>query len=166
MKLKLSSFSKEKQIVRSNLSLESLGLDENGLTDPVKVEVITDKNNSCLTVECKIEVNTKYDCDRCLEPFDSVLHTSISFIITSDSHMKADTDEVIFVTSGDDEVDITKKIRDAILLAVPYKKVCSPDCQGLCSSCGKNLNEGPCDCKDQNIDPRWEKLKKLKKMED
>ncbi len=162
MKLKLSSFNEEKQIVRSNLILRSLELDEEGLTDPVKVEVTADKNNSCLTVECKLEVNAKYACDRCLEPYDSVIEATTSFLITSDSHIKADSDEIIFVSSGNDEVDITKKIREAILLAIPFKRVCSPGCRGLCPSCGKNLNEGPCECKDEYIDPRWEKLKKLK----
>ena len=33
--------------------------------------------------------------------------------------------------------------------------------KGLCSSCGKNLNAGPCDCKPDTVDPRLEVLKQL-----
>jgi uncharacterized protein len=42
------------------------------------------------------------------------------------------------------------------------KKLCSEDCKGLCPSCGKNLNDGPCNCAEEIIDPRWELLQKLK----
>mgnify|MGYP006295422579 CR=1 FL=1 len=162
MKLKISSFSEEKQIVRSNLTCQQIGLNEEGLTDPVKVEVKVAKSSSCLTVECNIEVKTNFHCDRCLDEYDGLLNTKAEFIVTSDTRIKADSDEIIFISSAVDEVDISKNIRDAILLAIPYKRICSPQCRGLCPSCGKNLNDGPCDCHDETIDPRWEKLKNLK----
>ena len=34
------------------------------------------------------------------------------------------------------------------------------DCKGLCSRCGKNLNEGPCDCR-PDTDPRLAVLEQL-----
>ena len=34
------------------------------------------------------------------------------------------------------------------------------DCKGLCSTCGKNLNLGPCGCRKQ-IDPRFAVLEQL-----
>jgi uncharacterized protein len=42
------------------------------------------------------------------------------------------------------------------------KPLCRPDCQGLCVSCGKDLNLGACGCTRETIDPRWEALKALK----
>jgi len=33
----------------------------------------------------------------------------------------------------------------------------------LCYNCGKNLNEGACDCDKQQADPRWQPLIELKK---
>ena len=42
------------------------------------------------------------------------------------------------------------------------KALCKKDCAGLCPTCGKNLNQGKCDCPDDNIDPRWSKLADLK----
>ncbi len=161
MKLKISSFNEEAQIVNKNLTLNQLGLDEEGLTDPVHVSVKASKTKSCLTVECTIVVPATYTCDRCLKKFDSQLKAKTNFVITSDKRMKQG-DEIVFVPASVDEVDITKNIRDAILLKIPIKKICSKDCKGLCSHCGKNLNDGPCDCNDESIDPRWEKLKKLK----
>jgi uncharacterized protein len=41
------------------------------------------------------------------------------------------------------------------------KPLCEENCAGLCPSCGSNLNDGPCDCKHEAIDPRWEGLQGL-----
>ncbi len=162
MKLKLSSFNKEKQILKADLTCEEIGLNLEGLIDPVKVEAKAVKNSSCLTVECNIEVITNFACDRCLENYKSKLEVNIEFIIASDKKIQSDSEEMIFITRGEDEVDISKNIRDAILLAYPVKRICSQECKGLCSLCGKNLNKGDCECVNINVDPRWEKLKEIK----
>ena len=36
--------------------------------------------------------------------------------------------------------------RDSLLLGIPAKILCDEDCKGLCAGCGRNLNEGPCNC--------------------
>jgi uncharacterized protein len=41
------------------------------------------------------------------------------------------------------------------------KPLCRADCSGLCPTCGKDLNEGQCNCERTEIDPRWAKLSKL-----
>jgi uncharacterized protein len=162
MKLKLSSFREEKQILRAELTCDEIGLREEGLTDPVKVEVITAKNNSCLTVECNINIETNFVCDRCLKNYKSRLEAHTEFIITDDPRMKSDSDDILFVSLGEDIVDISKNLRDAVLLAYPLKKLCSQNCKGLCPHCGINLNFEVCQCHTEEIDPRWEKLKELK----
>lgn len=44
------------------------------------------------------------------------------------------------------EIDITGRIREELLLNIPEYIRCSPGCKGLCPVCGANLNEGPCRC--------------------
>lgn len=162
MKLKLSSFSEEKQIVKADLTCKQIGLKEVGLIDPVKVEVKLAKNRSCLTVECDIAVATVFNCDRCLNDYKSIMETQTAFAIASDYRMKSDSDDMIFVSKVEDQVDISKNIRDAILLDYPMKKLCSQTCKGLCPGCGSNLNIDKCNCENEMIDPRWEKLKQIK----
>jgi len=58
-------------------------------------------------------------------------------------------------------LDLTEAIRQYALLAVPMKPLCRGDCAGLCPNCGHNLNQGPCDCLPQKVDPRWSELNKL-----
>jgi uncharacterized protein len=42
------------------------------------------------------------------------------------------------------------------------RPICRDDCQGLCGSCGKNLNTGDCDCDTEVTDARWSGLAALK----
>ena len=58
--------------------------------------------------------------------------------------------------------DLTEDMREAIILALPSYPVCRQECQGLCSQCGKNLNEGPCECQPPSDDVRWGGLDELK----
>ena len=59
-------------------------------------------------------------------------------------------------------LDLQPLIRDALLLELPLAPLCSEDCQGLCPTCGADLNDGPCDCDHAPSDPRWAALDLLK----
>jgi len=56
------------------------------------------------------------------------------------------------VATGDDigfsdkTIDIFPAVQRNLFLNIPMKPMCSVDCAGLCPHCGKNLNEGECDC--------------------
>jgi uncharacterized protein len=58
-------------------------------------------------------------------------------------------------------LDPTEALREQILLELPMRPLCEPDCRGLCIECGKDLNEGDCDCVKESIDPRLARLKEL-----
>ena len=47
---------------------------------------------------------------------------------------------------GDGKIDANEEVRQTLLVHVPDRSLCRPDCRGLCPRCGKNLNEGPCQC--------------------
>jgi uncharacterized protein len=42
-----------------------------------------------------------------------------------------------------EEIDCEGEVREALVLSVPVKPLCRPDCRGLCPQCGANLNEKP-----------------------
>jgi uncharacterized protein len=58
----------------------------------------------------------------------------------------------------DDHVDVEPAVRDAVVPALPFHPVCSPDCPGLCPDCGERLAEAGPDHKHETIDPRWSDL--------
>jgi uncharacterized protein len=65
-------------------------------------------------------------------------------------------------TYENDEVDLEEMLREELLLALPMTALCTEACKGLCPTCGKNLNEGPCTCEPAPKDDRWAALKNLK----
>lgn len=70
---------------------------------------------------------------------------------------EADLD-VVFI--ADDTLDLRELAAEQVLLTLPMKILCRPDCAGLCGRCGANLNEGSCQCEPES-DPRWEALRGL-----
>jgi uncharacterized protein len=46
----------------------------------------------------------------------------------------------------DDVIVLDDLVREEVLLAMPYKLLCKPDCRGLCAQCGRDLNTGTCGC--------------------
>lgn len=99
-------------------------------------------------------------CARCLKPLDRVLSFDFCETLAQEGTEVADRDSVI-IFSGN-TVDLTEIVVSNILLNLSYKYLCSEDCRGICSKCGADLNEGDCGCTDDEIDPRWEKLKNFK----
>ena len=58
-------------------------------------------------------------------------------------------------------LDLREAIRQNLLLALPMKALCRENCAGLCSQCGKDLNEGSCDCVFEVEDDRFKSLRQL-----
>lgn len=86
------------------------------------------------------------DCARCLEPVTEAFQSALER-----------TYEL-----AQQEIDISEEVRESVLLALPERMLCRPDCKGLCPQCGKNLNEGRCACTPE-VPTAFSKLKDLKR---
>ena len=95
-------------------------------------------------------------CDRCGELFDSTKETEVDVVLSEEE--SADNPE-LFVLKGD-ELDLDEVLSTCFILDMETKFLCKEDCKGLCPSCGKNLNLGPCGCR-KEIDPRFAVLEQL-----
>lgn len=61
----------------------------------------------------------------------------------------------------DGEVDLGPVLLAVLDLATPMKPLCRPDCRGLCPACGQPLDQGPCRCPAEGVDPRLAGLARL-----
>lgn len=95
-------------------------------------------------------------CDRCGSRFDSVKLTQLQATIVEE---EAEDHPEYFVLDGD-EIDLDEILSTLFILDMDMKFLCREDCKGLCSTCGKNLNLGPCGCR-KEIDPRFAVLEQL-----
>ena len=95
-------------------------------------------------------------CDRCGSEFDSEKLTQLGATIVE----KESEENPEFFPLDGDEIDLDEILSTLFILDMETKFLCSEDCRGLCSTCGKNLNLGPCGCRKQ-IDPRFAVLEQL-----
>lgn len=98
-------------------------------------------------------------CDRCAEPIQKPMSLSLHKILVEDLQNREDADDE-YVLVQDSTLDLSDLLQEELLLFFPTKMLCKPDCKGLCCKCGKNLNDGPCDCQ-KDVDPRLEALLQL-----
>lgn len=61
-------------------------------------------------------------------------------------------------------VSLDKMVYDAVELAIPQQVLCREDCRGLCQSCGANLNEEQCSCRETTADDENNPFVKLKEF--
>ncbi|MBW3667688.1 MAG: DUF177 domain-containing protein [Actinobacteria bacterium] len=96
------------------------------------------------------------ECRRCLGTALGTLETEVRELFEPNS-----ADDDTYRLRGE-QLDLEPLARDAVLLELPQAPLCAEACQGLCPTCGANLNEGECSCEAQPTDPRWAALDALR----
>ncbi len=100
-------------------------------------------------------------CRRCLAPAALRLNVPVNVLFTDDQ--EADDPSVYLIQPRARTLDLGEAIREELILAMPEYVLCRENCAGLCPQCGKDLNEGPCECRAVSTDSWWAKLEALKK---
>ena len=98
-------------------------------------------------------------CDRCANDFTRDEEIPLDVVLVTEMADEENEDEWVFPLEGD-SADLEDIVRTVFVLNMDSKLLCSDDCKGLCHRCGKNLNDGPCDCQ-KELDPRFAALRQL-----
>ena len=109
-----------------------------------------------LRLEGEIRAKLLCICDRCGEEFESIKETELNAVLVEEN---TGDDPELFVLQ-DDGIDLDELLSTLFVLDMETKFLCREDCKGLCPTCGKNLNLGPCGCR-KTIDPRFAVLEQL-----
>lgn len=127
---------------------------------PVHVKGNVKRVSGSVVFDAVVEYDYSAPCDRCAADVVKKYNTKISHILVNELSNE-DTEEFILIE--DMLLDLENLVRTDLILAIPSKFLCKENCKGLCTSCGKDLNEGDCDCGNEDIDPRFAALKTLLK---
>ena len=162
----LLSGAKDDMTVSAPLEMETFqtALAEYPVMEKQPVElVLTRTGKDELHISGNGFVALEIPCDRCLEP----VRTEIHFDIDKDIDMQEtsgeieDEEEKDYI--GGYELDVDRLVFGEILISMPGKTLCTPDCKGLCSICGHNLNVSECGCDRESLDPRMSVFKDILK---
>lgn len=111
-------------------------------------------------------------CRRCLGPVRQEVEGEIEMLLTREPEELAEDDVEVELEEEDlgifhyreEEIELEPFLEEELQLSIPMNPLCRPDCQGLCSQCGANLNEESCSCEDEPVDSRWEGLAAIKEQ--
>ncbi|WOC31060.1 MULTISPECIES: YceD family protein [Caproicibacterium] len=129
---------------------------------PVRAEGTVEMHGGFAQLSVAVSFDFSIPCDRCTSQINRrfTYRFSHTLVEALSNEQDADDDQYV-VLEADGSLDLDRLLTEDILLELPTKFLCREDCKGLCPTCGKNLNDGPCGCSQHQIDPRLEVLKQL-----
>jgi uncharacterized protein len=164
---------------------EELGLtdDEAVLPGPLAVSLDLTNIEGLVAVTGVLEGTIIRECVRCLKEYEDPLAFSVraAFIPEPKSaprHPKrvdprkarAEVIEAEPDEEPDDQyhyqgnqLELAPMLREHVILSAPMQPLCSDDCLGLCAQCGKNLNEGSCQCAVEPPIPTFRVVQSMKR---
>lgn len=130
------------------------------VSEPVRASGTVRNTAGVLMMSGSISTCIHGICDRCASPFDREVSFPLDgVVLVTEMANEENEDEWVFPLEGD-SADLDDIVRTVFVLNFSSKLLCREDCKGLCSRCGKNLNEGPCNCQ-KEMDPRLAALRQL-----
>ena len=112
----------------AELDLEGQGV---SFTQSVMMHADVQRNEGSVEINLEVESGISYICDRCLQ--------NVQQPLVRHAH-------IVRPLKAEKEIDITQIAREEIILEYPVKRLCRPDCKGLCPVCGRNRNYLSCAC--------------------
>lgn len=109
-----------------------------------------------------VRAPTRGQCSRCLDPVSGEIEIVLTELFAyPDSLTESTTEEDEVGHVIDQTVDLEQPIVDAVGEVLPFAPLCTPECPGLCPTCGVPLATAEAGHHHDEIDPRWAKLAKL-----
>lgn len=134
-----------------------------GFPSPMKVSGDITNTAGYMRMSLTASVDYTAECARCLSPVSGQFAFGLEKTV-SPRNMLSNLDEDRlddYAIVEDGFLDMDEMLLMQLEMEFPARFLCKDDCLGLCQRCGKNLNEGECDCPKKEIDPRLAPLAKI-----
>lgn len=116
----------------------------------------------------RLRTRVEVACVRCLEPTEVDLELVVEeeyrpIIDVYSGHFLDSSREVGEELRLDDHhiLDLTEVVRQTVIVSLPWRPLCTPDCPGLCAVCGEPLRQGEHEHPQEGLDPRLSALRDL-----
>jgi uncharacterized protein len=162
----LLSGSQDERIEKVSIESESFdtGIAKYNILEKPEFELcITRIGKNKLEIKAESFVVLDIPCDRCLESVPTKVEYSVDEIVDFSDNAAGEEAKEEKDYIGGYELDVDRLVFGEILISMPGKTLCTPDCKGLCSICGHNLNVSECGCDRESLDPRMSVFKDILK---
>jgi uncharacterized protein len=146
-------------------------LEDDSRSYTVKGPVVLLRTNSGVLATAHLRSEASGECARCLNPVNYPVSLEIEeeFLPTFDpvtgAALPAPEEPGVQTIDTHHVLDLTDAARQAWLLSEPMQILCRPECQGLCHTCGSDLNLGECACNRAPLDSRWAALASYRSLQ-
>jgi len=134
----------------------------------IKVNVILEKKSTIMELSFKHKGTVNVPCDMTNEEFDLPIKGKMKLIVRFGDVFNNDNEELLIIPHGEFQIDISQYIYELIVLSVPLRRIHPGIKDGsLNTEALAKLKELAVEKlkkeikKEENIDPRWDKLKQL-----
>lgn len=131
----------------------------------IYIEVQLNKMSTMLELEMKAEGKVNVFCDVSSEAYDQPINSTLELVVKFGEEYNDENEEILIIPYGEHQVNISQYLYEMLVLAVPSKRVHPGVLDGtLRSKAVDKLQElQPKEEKEnkEDIDPRWDALKKL-----
>ncbi len=100
------------------------------MDSPGTLELVVDYGDEAVLCSGWLDALFQTPCARCLEPSSFTISEEIYREYAWNPDPASDEQREVISQSG--KLDILAAVREAILLSIPGKPLCSPDCTGIC----------------------------------
>lgn len=133
----------------------------------LKAKVELDKQETMLLLNFHIWGTIQLNCDKCLAEFGQPIDLKERQIVKfTEDEGESDDLDIIILQKKESAIDVSESIYEFITVAVPYINSCAQadqECdQQMLATLEKLSGENTTTEEEQNDDPRWAALKKLK----
>ena len=133
----------------------------------VKVDIVLEKKSTMLELDFKHKDTVNVLCDVSGEEFDLPIKGKLKLLVKFGDAFNDENEELLILPHGEFQVNVAQYIYESIILSVPLRRVHPRVKDGSLSDVIEKLESlSPKENKKEeqqnnDIDPRWENLKKL-----
>lgn len=129
----------------------------------IKVDLELTKRSTFMELSFQVSGTITSKCDRCGDELKLKI-TNNEKVIVKFGEIQSEEDDIIVIAHNEQEIDVSNQIYQSILLAIPMSRrhedgACDPQTIAYLENILENENK----TEEDPIDPRWDKLVKLKK---
>lgn len=164
MLITIKDIPKGHTVIEQNVTMTEEQIKDCGFTDEVVCHAEIDRIQFQIYIHMSYTCHVKQECSRCLKELESLVKGDFTIVLQDKNTLgKIEDDDAdafdYYFSERDTEIDIRQSLYEDVMVNVPIKPLCKPDCQGVSA-----YKEKSSDSKTEGeIDPRWEALKKIKK---
>jgi uncharacterized protein len=128
-------------------------------SDSIEARIDVSRTTSGFAFRLRFDAPLAGPCMRCLSDAHPVIRVD-----SREVEQPGEAEELHTPYLEDGQLELFGWVRDALLLALPTRLLCSEECRGLCPVCGADLNAADPEehRHEQAGDPRWAKLGELR----